>query len=113
MTKCNECGQEKPNKGITLDMYGQPILFDHVLLFLSPVVCNNVEGREVTIELKPRLLIQVRSESNMFTGRGWLECQDYNSNFPTYKFEFDNDERLDGIVTLNKSLGAMQRDGGI
>ena len=113
MTKCSECGQDKPKPTpIVRDMYGQPIEFGHMLVWLRPKARVSNSELEIKVTLSPVLLVQTRCNFSVLTGEGFFEVRHYDSP-GTSRIDFKCGERLENIVCLNKGLGYLQSEGGI
>ena len=114
MSKCKECGQEKPKppEPLLRDLYGQPVEFDDMIVLLNPRVVNRGGDLKLTLELTPTLLVQMRREYDCNTSKGFIECRHYYTS-QTTRIDFEAGDRLDSIICLNKSMFAMQQDGGI
>ena len=110
--KCDKCnGSGQINLGIR-DRFNQPIELDQMLVWINPNPTFDFNEGKVTVEFKVDLLFIDEIEQDILTGRWKMTARSYYGGYDHY-FEGHLSKPAMELISLNKSMNDMQKDGGL
>jgi hypothetical protein len=110
--KCDKCGGTGELGSILRDRFNQGFDINHMLVAMRPKWTTARTTRKVTLEFESVLLVINRTDYDTFTNQWQIDCTSYYGG-SSYVFKGEGGEPCKDVITLNKSMGDMQKDGKI